>query len=210
MSKDTFGYAIFTIQTGHRPISAFAEVFEQLANSLVSQFDAVEKESGSTKRQGLHIALSDTAILMTYSLVEGFFFEEYKFYFEKEPPRGEKLEESIRSLLSHIGSPVDDRMEKGLSQLPVLRAARNAIAHRNGQLKEAEKSEIQKHFGAEMSTRQGYPIADILLLFTIIQSASQLISGFSFAAVDAATAAQQSVPGDVPASAASPLRPGRA
>lgn len=192
MSKDIFGYALFAMQTGHRPISSFADVFEHLAKSLASQFDAIEKESGTTRRNGLQIALSDTAILMTYSLVEGFFFEEYQFYFEKEPPRGQKLETTIQELLSHLGASVDEHINKGMSQLPVLRATRNAIAHRNGQLKEAEKSEIQRHFGSEMCIRRGYPVAEISLIFKIIHSASKLISGFSCAAVDAAVAAQLS------------------
>jgi len=166
----------------------------------VSQLDAIEKESGTTRSEGLQIALSDTAILMTYSLVEGFFSEEYQFYFEKEPPRKQTLEETIQELLSHIGASADEQIKKGMSLLPVLRASRNAIAHRNGRLKETEKSKIQRYFGSRMCVRRGYPVADISLVFDILHSASELISGFGYAAVDAATAAQQSAQADGPAS----------
>ncbi|MGG7056524.1 hypothetical protein [Nitrosomonas sp. ANs5] len=200
MSKDIFGYALYTMQTGHRPISSFVDVFQHLAKSLVSQFDAIEKESGTTRREGLQIALSDTAILMAYSLVEGFFSEEYQFYFEKEPPRRQTLEDTIQELLNHIGASTDEQVNKGKSLLPVLRASRNAIAHRNGRLKETEKSKIQMYFGSRMCIRRGYPVANIALIFEILDTASKLISGFSYAAVDAATAAQQSAQADGTAS----------
>lgn len=210
MSKDIFGYALYSMQTGHRPISSFVDVFEHLAKSLVSQFDAIEKESGTTRREGLQIALSDTAILMAYSLVEGFFSEEYQFYFEKEPPRRQTLEETIQELLSHIGASADEHINKGMSLLPVLRDSRNAIAHRNGRLKETEKSKIQMYFGSRMCIRRGYPVADISLIFEILHSASKLISGFSDAAVDATTAAQQNNSADgvnvVGADAVGPMR----
>lgn len=195
MSEDTFGYALFTMQTGHRPLSAFSEIFEHLVNSIVPRLDEIESESGSTRRRGLEIALSDTAILMTYSLVEGFFFEEYKFYFNKEPNRGKKLESTIGTILEHIGILNNKPVQHGVSQIPGLRAARHAIAHRNGVLSEAEREEIQNHFGAEVDTSRGYPVATTQFIIEMIHLAERLISTYSEAVLNNATQAQ---PGSQP------------
>lgn len=201
MSDNTFGYALFTMQTGHRPLSAFSEIFEHLVNSMVSRLDEIESESGSTRRRNLEIALSDTAILMTYSLVEGFFFEEYKFYFNKEPKRGINLETTIGDLLVHIGLSNNELVQHGVAQIPSLRAARHAIAHRNGVLNETERAEIQNHFGTKVDTSRGYPVATTEFIVEMIRLAEKLISTYSEAALNSATQAQPVAQNGLPSAA---------
>lgn len=196
MSDDTVEYALFTMQTGHRPLSAFSEIFEHLVNSIVPRLDEIESESGSTRRRGLEIALSNTAILMTYSLVEGFFFEEYQFYFNKEPKRGEKLESTIGDLLEHIGILNNKPVQHGVSQIPGLRATRHAIAHRNGVLNETERDEIHNHFGAKVDISRGYPVATTQFIIEMIHLAERLISTYSEAALNSATQAQPGIQPD--------------
>jgi hypothetical protein len=77
-----------------------------------------------------------------------------------------------------------------------LRIARNAIAHRNGALKDDEKVEIKKQFGTDVSTSLGYPVATIPSLIEIINKAEQLISEYSEAAVRSAAQAQPIIPPD--------------
>ncbi|MCG5501850.1 hypothetical protein [Ectothiorhodospira lacustris] len=201
MSDDTFRYAMYTLQTGHRPLAAFAEVFDSLVSSMVPRLREIENESGTTSRRNLEIALSDTAILMTYSLVEGFFYEEYKFYFNEEPKRGRKLEDNVRDILKRIGISNNEHIESGVSQISGLRAARHAIAHRNGALKETEISELQEHFGPDVETSRGYPVATVRFAVQIIQASERLVTSYSEAAFNSVIRAQQTVPPDVPVDA---------
>lgn len=177
------------MQTGHRPVSAFSEILEHLCSSLASKLDEIESESGSTRRRGLEMALSDTTILMTYSLLEGFFFEEYKYYLEKDPPRNNKLEMTIEDLLIHLRIS-NEKISREAALISALRAARNAVAHRNGALKEDEKVEIENQFGAGISTINGYPVATISTLIEMTDKAELLISEYSHAAVQSAIRAQ--------------------
>jgi len=142
--------------------------------------------------------VSDTAIPMTYSLVEGFFFEEYRFYFSSEPQRGKKLEATIGELLKYIGIFNNYLIEKGVSKITGLRAPRHAIAHRNGAPKQTEIAELQEHFSSDVDTSRGYPVASVRFAIEAIQVAETLVSRYGKAALDSAERAQQSVPPDAP------------
>ncbi len=179
MSNKNFNYAMYTFQTGHRPLQAFTEIIERLIDSLFSNSDEIEKEFGTTRRDGLEIALSDTAILMTYSLVEGFFYEEYEFYLGKKPKNQPPLEENIKEILLHLGNTENMYIIQGISVLPALRAARNAIAHRNGQLRDSEKKQLQMHFGEMVSISKGYPLASTECIIELLRKMQKLVNHYS-------------------------------
>lgn len=122
MSKEHFEYALFTMQTGHRPLSAFQEVFENLVSTVISGLDELEAESGGTAHRNLKIALSDTAILMVYSLIEGFFFEEYMYYFQSKQREKVSLEKAIDALLKRLALDMEknEAINSGLAHLHVI------------------------------------------------------------------------------------------
>ena len=193
MSDDLFEYALFTLQAGHRPISAFAEIFEKIASSIVPRLEEIEEESGTTRRRGLEIALSDMAILTIYSLAEGFFFEEYEFYFKKQPRQS--LEKVIAELLIKLNI-TDEKIDRYVGKLASIRGARNAIAHRNGRLKDDEKKEIGRLFGVEVCTSHRFPVASAKAIIQLIQDVEALVSTYSELALQSVSQAKQAVQPD--------------
>lgn len=179
--QNTYGYALFTLQTGGKPIAAFELIFNTLTASITKNIDNIEKEHGSTLRKNLEIALSDTTILMVYSLIEGFFFEEYRYYFSNKTPKS--LEESFDKLYKHF--KLDNKeLLKDINHIKHLREVRNAITHRNGCLRENEKQNILKNFKGEISIKHGYPLASLSFLKEIITIANKAISVYSQLVLD--------------------------
>ncbi|AST69758.1 hypothetical protein BFG07_14420 [Kosakonia cowanii] len=83
MSEDNFNYAMYTFQVGTNPFHGV----EMLISNMIKNFKEVTSHScgsfSTTKDRIGRNAISDTAIVMSYSLLEGFFDEEYDFYISK-------------------------------------------------------------------------------------------------------------------------------
>lgn len=178
---DTFGYALYTFQTGGRPLSAFNELFEELASRL----DSVGTDQGSSTQRSIEIALSDTTILMVYSIVEGFFFEEYCHYLGDKRP--DNLQQAMDRLSKHFDI-CNPRFVENKERICSLRSARNAIVHRNGILKDAEKQLLASVFGNEISLSSGYAVANVELLRSILSTAHELLTVYSEVALSRARA----------------------
>lgn len=157
-------------------MSAFQEIFQTLLSTVYNNLDEKEVRFGSTFRRNLEISLSDTTILMVYALTEGFFFEEYDFYFKGNKP--ENLAKAIDGLFEHLNIQ-DSELIADAGTVSSLRQARNAISHRNGTLKDTEKQAIRDSFDGRISVSNGYPVAAVDALCDLVNTGNRLISKYS-------------------------------
>lgn len=190
--NDSFNYPLLTMQTGMRPMLAFREIFQTLQSTICRSPNEEESHFGSTFRYNLEVSLSDTTILMVYALTEGFFFEEYDFYFDGKEPKN--LAKAIDGLFKHLDIH-DSELISDAKFICELRQTRNAITHRNGILKDAEKQAIHDTFKDKISTSNGYPYATIETLSFLLDTGIRLISKYcELALFRAANNAQYSTP----------------
>ncbi|PCQ48801.1 hypothetical protein [Citrobacter freundii] len=73
-------YALYTFRTGTRPFTGI----EMILSTMIENFTKVTSHPcgafSATNDRIARNAISDTAIVMSYSLLEGFFHEEYEYY----------------------------------------------------------------------------------------------------------------------------------
>jgi hypothetical protein len=83
-SEQDWDYAHWTFRTGTR---TFDGVEMLLDNMIINFKDITSHPCGSfseTKDKVARNTISDTAIVMSYALLEGFFSEEYAYYIKKK------------------------------------------------------------------------------------------------------------------------------
>jgi len=125
-------YAHWTFMTGSRPF----EGIEMILLNMVESFEEVTSHPcgsfSTTKDLVARNAVSDTAIVMSYSLLEGFFHEEYEYYMKnKNRQKPKELSALINTLLhEHKISLKGWRNRRKVIDL--LRVLRNGVVHCNG------------------------------------------------------------------------------
>ncbi|MFV8845986.1 hypothetical protein [Serratia fonticola] len=127
-------YANYTFRTGTRPFTGI----EMILSTMIENFTKVTSHPcgafSATNDRIARNAISDTAIVMSYSLLEGFFHEEYEYYVQdgKSKKPGE-LSALINTLLhAHKISLRDWRERRKV--LDLVKDLRNAVVHSNGQI----------------------------------------------------------------------------
>lgn len=125
-------YAHWTFRTGTRPF----EGVEMMISNMISNLKEVTSHScgsfSTTKDLVARNAISDTAIVMSYSLLEGFFHEEYEFYMKNENRQKPKeLSALINTLLRDRQVSLKEWREKR-KVIDLVRVLRNAVVHSNG------------------------------------------------------------------------------
>lgn len=135
MSEDHFNYAMYTFQVGTNPFYGV----EMLISNMIKNFKEVTSHScGSFSTTNDRIgrnAISDTAIVMSYSLLEGFFDEEYDFYISKnkKSKKPGELSALINTVIYDRGVKVED-WKRRRKVIDLFKDVRNAVVHSNGRI----------------------------------------------------------------------------
>lgn len=135
MSEDNFNYAMYTFQVGTNPFHGV----EMLISNMIKNFKEVTSHScgsfSTTKDRIGRNAISDTAIVMSYSLLEGFFDEEYDFYISKnkKTKKPGELSALISTVIYDRGVKVED-WKRRRKVIDLFKDVRNAVVHSNGRI----------------------------------------------------------------------------
>lgn len=123
--NDVWGYKFITFRMGANMFNALETIAEYTRDNIKTM---LPYEDSRTYTQSITGIIGYTSIVMSYTLLENFFFEEYKNYFEQEP---KKLVDNIIDLMEFHNVELDkwnDMFEK----LELLRKIRNCVVHKNG------------------------------------------------------------------------------
>lgn len=129
-----YNYAYGTHSCGTRPFLGI----EMIISNMISNFKEVTSHSNGSFSTTKDIigrnAISDTAIVMSYSLLEGFFDEEYDFYVKEEGSKkpGE-LSALINTMLYAHGITLKN-WRKRREIIDAVKEIRNAVVHSNGRI----------------------------------------------------------------------------
>lgn len=133
-SEQRYYYAYATHSCGTRPFLGV----EMIISNMIDNFkDVTSHSNGSfsfTKDRIGRNAISDTAIVMSYSLLEGFFDEEYDFYVKKE---GSKKPGDLSALIStmlHAHGITLKNWRERRKIIDIVKEIRNAVVHSNGRI----------------------------------------------------------------------------
>lgn len=144
-------YAHWTFMTGTRPFDGI----EMLISNMIDSFKEITSHPcgsfSTTKDLVARNAVSDTAIVMSYSLLEGFFHEEYEFYMKnKNRKKPKELSALINTLLHEHQISLKD-WKKRMKVIDLLRVLRNAVVHSNGIIEnEVNKEKCKELMGEDI------------------------------------------------------------
>lgn len=127
-----WAYAYWTFRTGTRPFQGI----EMILSNMIENFEEVTSHPcgsfSSTNDRIARSAISDTAIVMSYSLLEGFFHEEFEHYVQNgESKKPGKLSALINTLLRAHNISLRDWRERR-KVVDLVKDLRNAVVHSNG------------------------------------------------------------------------------
>ena len=151
-SDQDCNYARYTFMTGTR---TFIGV-EMILSNMIDNFDEVTSHPdgsfSTTNNLIARNAISDIAIVMSYSLLEGFFHEEG----EKNHIKHQGLIDLIDKLFDKHTVSLKD-WENRRTLVDLLRVLRNAATHRNGIIKsDIDKEKFREIFGKDIFDKN-YP-----------------------------------------------------
>lgn len=135
MSDDDYYYAMYTFQVGTKTFDGV----EMLILNMIKNFKEVTSHScgsfSTTKDRIGRNAISDTAIVMSYSLLEGFFDEEYVFYISKNKKNQKpgELSALINTVIYDRGVKIKD-WKRRRKVIDLFKKVRNAVVHNNGRI----------------------------------------------------------------------------
>jgi len=132
ITKD-WDYSHWSFRTGTRPFDGL----EMMLENFIANINAITRHpDGSvseTKDTVARNSISDTAIIMSYALLEGFFSEEYEYYLKQERPN--ELLAMINALLHKHDITLQDWKPRR-KKIDMVRKLRNTVVHNNGVIKE--------------------------------------------------------------------------
>ena len=135
--------------TGTRPF----EGVEMIIDNMIENFEKVTSHScgshSTTNDLVARNAVSNTVIVMSYSLLEGFFHEEYEHYLKKKKPQKPKeLSALINTLLHEHNISLNDWRNRR-KKVDLIRVLRNAVVYCNGIIEdEIDRDKCKDAFGA--------------------------------------------------------------
>lgn len=161
--------------TGTRPFQGV----EMIIENMIENFEKVTNHPcgsfSTTNDLVARNAVSNTAIVMSYSLLEGFFYEEYEYYLKKKKPQKPKeLSALINTLLHEHNISLKDWRNRR-KKVDLLRVLRNAVVHCNGIIEnEIDRDKCKDTFGEDIfEWSKDYPrlsLAKSLLLVRELKS----------------------------------------
>jgi hypothetical protein len=125
-------YAHWTFIAGTRPFAGI----EMILSNMVENFKELTSHPcgsySATNDVIARNAISDTAIVMSYSLLEGFFHEEFEYYMKKKGRHKPKELSALISALLHERNVSISDWRRRRKLIDLTRVLRNAAVHCNG------------------------------------------------------------------------------
>lgn len=148
-------HAFLTFQTGTRTFDGV----ESLLGNVMENFEKITLHPcgsfSDTNDTVCRNAFSDTALVMSYSLLEGFFSVEHAFYIKGKKPRG--LVEVIQAVFDWHGMEIKDWTKKK-NEIEIIKKLRNAVVHNNGIISgSTRRDDYEKFFGEDIFRNRCYP-----------------------------------------------------
>jgi len=166
-----FGYAMYTSLTGTRPFQGVQLILE----NSVKNFKTISCHSDGSFSHTYDIvtrnAISDISIIMAYSLLEGYFFEECKYYLNKS---ARTPVEAINELCD-FHNIVIDNWTKRSQIIEAVRNLRNKVAHQNSAfLGEVDKKHYNELFGEDIFEGRRYPRLSLALSISLVEDFEEI------------------------------------
>lgn len=162
-SAHELDYKYLTFRTGTRPFEGILMLLE----SMVINFNDITSHTcgsfSTTNDLIAKNAISDIAIVMSYSLLEGFFHEEYEYYLkQKKPKKPKELNGLINTLLNEHKIELNDWREKR-KLIDSLRILRNSVVHSNGIIESGiDKNKCKLILGEDVfELNDDYPVLSL-------------------------------------------------
>lgn len=179
VSNKDWGFACLTFKTGTRTFQGL----EMLLESVKDHFkDITSHSDGSFSDTNDLIArnsFSDIAIIMSYALIEGFFYEEYDYYIEKKP---RSLVDTIKDLTEKHCISLEN-WEHRSQKIDAVRKLRNAAVHGNGKKpSNIDSKECEKLFGEDIfQASNHYPQMSLECALSLISDFRQIAEEYACA-----------------------------
>lgn len=175
-SDENFDYAMHTSLTGLRPFHGVQLILENTVKNFESITSHPNGSFSDTKAEILRNAISDMSIVMTYSLLEGYFFEECNYYLKKTL---ESPVDAIDELCSFHGISIKNWRERR-SMINAVRKLRNKVTHQNGIFpKDIDKKQYKKIFHEDIFEERSYPRMSISLSIRLIEDFEEIAREYS-------------------------------
>ncbi|MGK0512149.1 hypothetical protein [Rheinheimera aquimaris] len=178
-------YARWTFMTGTRPF----EGIEMILLNMVESFEEVTShQDGSfsvTNDLIARNAISHTAIVMSYSLLEGFFHEEFEYYMKNKNQRKPKeLSALINTLLHEHKISLKD-WRKRRKVIDLLRVLRNAVVHCNGIIgSEIDKEKCKELMGEDIfESSEHYPRLSLARSISLVRELKSIADEYAEAVI---------------------------
>lgn len=156
ISEDDASYALHTFMVGCRPFEGVARLLEVAIANLDRLSSHADESPSSTYDLLAKNTVSDIAIVMAYSLLEGFFYEEFSYYF-----KGEQIPSSPVGVINKITSRYQVSLDNWKSRkrlIDSVRVLRNAVVHQNGvTAKSWPLAKSEELFGEDIFEGRAYP-----------------------------------------------------
>lgn len=151
----SWNHAHLTFRTGTRTFDGIEallvnvkENFEKMTSHPCGSFS----DTNDTVSRN---AFSDTALVMSYSLLEGFFSVEHAFYIKRNMPHG--LTNVIQALFDWHSMEIKG-WKKRKHEIEIVRKLRNAVVHSNGIINASKiKYDCDTFFGEDIFRGGCYP-----------------------------------------------------
>lgn len=148
-------HAYWTFITGTRPFQGLEMFLESVKNNFSSITNHPCGSFSDTNDLICRNSFSDIALIMSYSLLEGFFSAEYDFYVKNNRPK--YLLNVIEATAKKHNLVISDWSSKK-EKINIVRKLRNAATHNNGLMsKIIDKTTCEKIFGEDIFHNKNYP-----------------------------------------------------
>lgn len=180
-SEQDWHYAYWTFRTGTRPF----EGVEMLIENMIENFEKVTSHScgsySTTNDLVARNAVSNTAIVMSYSFLEGFFHEEYEYYLKnKKPQKPKELSALICALLNEHNIRLTNWRNRR-KKVDLLRVLRNAVVHCNGIIEdEIDRDKYKDAFGEDIfEWNENYPRLSLAKSLSLVRELKSIADEYA-------------------------------
>ncbi|SOT98059.1 hypothetical protein [Xanthomonas arboricola] len=170
-------HAYFTFQTGTRTFDGI----ESLLGNVMENFEEITSHPcgsfSDTNDTVCRNAFSDMALVMSYSLLEGFFSVEHAFYIKGKRPDG--LVNVIQDVFDWHDMKINDWTSKQ-KEIDLVRKLRNAVVHNNGIISgSASRDDCERFFGEDIFGGRSYPRLSLEVSIFLVRYFKRIASDYA-------------------------------
>lgn len=169
-------YALHTFQTGSRPFFGVELILENTFENFTKISSHPDGSFNDTLDTITRNAISDISIIMAYSLLEGYFFEECNYHLKKAA----KSPIDAINDLSAFHNITLSNWEKRSAVIDIVRKLRNGVAHQNGMpSQQIDKKQCEELFGEDIFQGRKYPRMSPALSINLVRDFRKIVDEYS-------------------------------